>query len=103
MRLGVHVALDPSFAPCESCICKDGNAGFAKWEIKGLLEPTSSCPRRSLSAETNFYLSLFPHYRSGHLLFAGGLADQPAIYIEAMGIIDATVNAVQAEESTNAS
>jgi hypothetical protein len=95
--------MEPSWAPCESCDCKDGNAGFKKWEIAGLLEPTARCPRRSISARTAFYLSLYPHYRAGHLLYAGGIADQPALFMEAMGLIQAETSSIEAEGLHNGS
>lgn len=95
----MHVAMDHSWTPCESCICKDGNAGFDKWSIPGLLEPTSSCPRRTVSDRSAFFLSLYPHYQAGHLLYAGGLADQPALYMEAMSVIQAETSSIQAEDS----
>jgi hypothetical protein len=53
-------------------------------------EPLTLCPVRTMLlapdaqlAEVNRYVdSYFPAYQDGHLLVAGGLADQPARYVE---------------------
>ena len=33
-------------------------------------------------------LEMYAHYKNGVLPFAGGLLNQPNIYVEAMGVID---------------
>jgi len=37
------------------------------------------------------FMRLYRHYRSGWLPYAGGLMEQPNIYLEAMETIDAQV------------
>jgi hypothetical protein len=38
------------------------------------------------------WIALFSHYRSGHLYSSGGIADQPAIYLNVMRLIESVVN-----------
>lgn len=57
-----------------------------------MLAPTRSCPRRAVTERSTFLLELYQHYKSGHLLQAGGIADQPALYFESMTIIQGEVN-----------
>lgn len=55
-----------------------------RWGIKGVIEPDRLCPRRRVTDEDWLLVDLHEHYRAGHLLFAGGVADQPAYYLDAM-------------------
>lgn len=48
---------------------------------------TNVCPRRSLRAEDTEWIALFAHYREGNLWTAGGISNQPQIYLEAMNLI----------------
>lgn len=41
-----------------------------------------------ITPESHEYLRLYRHYMNGHLLFGGGVYDQPAKYNEAMIIIE---------------
>jgi hypothetical protein len=61
-------------------------------------EPLTRCPLRAiqiaretdpgLSADVDRHIDvLYPAYQDGHLLVAGGIADQPAHYVGMMGII----------------
>lgn len=72
-------------------------------------EPLERCPLRtlqladeaggagrSLAREVERHADVyFPAYRNGHLLVAGGVADQPARYLELMGMIGAMESRVQ--------
>ena len=78
--------MDPEWAPCETCHCADGNAGFERWQI-GEQWKSRVCPRRLVTTESNAWLNLYSFYRSGHLLVAGGVIDQPAIYLNVMNAI----------------
>jgi hypothetical protein len=76
----------------------DGEAKFPRWGTEG--EPlfsddqgndsqtTRSCPRRQVTDESAYLLSLYSHYRAGHLLEAGGVNQQPAKFMTAMQIIE---------------
>jgi alkaline phosphatase len=78
-------------------------------------QPLARCPLRSiqLARETDPTMSaavdravdvLYPAYKDGHLLVAGGIADQPHHYLQMMGVIrdldalgEATYRRIQAE------
>jgi hypothetical protein len=91
------VALSPRAFNCDKCRC-DANhdAGYPKWKIPGVLE-TSVCPRYVVTARSNAWVSLYGHYKNGHLLVKGGLCDQPNVYLEAMQVIDAHLGSRDAE------
>lgn len=87
------MALDPKWAPCHTCTCVDGEAGFEKWEIKGVLEPSRLCPRRLVSEDSNEWVALYGYYKSGYMAVGGGVLDQPRAFLEAMQIIHEQVSA----------
>lgn len=82
--------MDPEWAPCGACGCVDGDAGYERWELKGIWK-SRVCPRRVVTDESRRWIALFQHYRAGHLMMAGGVFDQPARYMEAMRVIDGAV------------
>jgi len=47
----------------------------------------SGCPWEACDPGALLLLSLYPHYEAGHLWARGGVAEQPAIYLEAMAVI----------------
>ena len=73
----------------------DGDAGYERWELKDVWK-SRICPRRLITAETREWLALYTHYEAGHLAVAGGVLDQPFIYLQAMRAISAAVNSVDA-------
>jgi hypothetical protein len=85
--LAAGCASDPQWAPCDSCNCVDGVSPIPRWEIVGVLEATKECPRRAITADSRAWLTLYAHYKDGHLFQVGGIAEQPAIFLEAMRII----------------
>lgn len=58
------------------------------WFCKPLGDFITSCPRRAMSPWSIDMLYLYEHYENGNLLVAGGVLDQPAVYLEAMTILD---------------
>lgn len=64
------------------------DAGFKKWSIPGVIE-TSICPRHLITARSDALLRMYGHYKNGHLLLAGGIAEQPYVFLEAMQVIEA--------------
>lgn len=68
-------------------------------------EKLTLCPRRlmllappAMSAEVQRYVhSYYPAYQDGHLLVAGGLADQPARYVTLVQLTRRFDKAVQAK------
>lgn len=89
--IATNLSLDPDWANCKICNCIDGNAGYERWAIDGFIS-TSTCPRRLCDAESFEWIDLYSHYHHGHLFNAGGIADQPAAYFEAMKLISIWVN-----------
>lgn len=57
-----------------------------RWRITGVIE-TSICPHRLVSSDSRDWLELYQHYIDGFAAFAGGVLDQPAIYLTAMRVI----------------
>lgn len=45
-----------------------------------------------VTAESVHFFSLYRHYKAGHLLNAGGISDQPQVYLNAMQIIEAALD-----------
>jgi hypothetical protein len=72
----------------------NGDAGFERWEIKGKWK-SRICPRRLITPESRDWIQLFSTYKAGHLLVAGGIYDQPALYINAMTTIERLVSEAQ--------
>lgn len=85
--------MDPEWAPCGNCACKDGVNPIPKWAIAGVMEETRHCPRRQVGRDEWEWFPLFKHYQAGHLYCAGGVRDQPAIYLRVMRLIESVVNA----------
>lgn len=55
------------------------------------MENSRECPRRQVTPQVMAWLSLYSHYAAGHLYQAGGIADQPALFMAAMRLIDGAV------------
>ena len=93
--MAVHVAADPQWAPCGECNCVDGRAPYPRWTLDG--ETTNECPRQRVTDDSRRWLSLYPHHEKGHLFLAGGISDQPAIYLEAMTTIASAIEQARRE------
>ena len=79
--------LSPQAWPCGDCLCDENGYGEARYKIPGVLEPTHQCLRKMVTPFTWYLLDLHKHYMAGNLAVAGGVTDQPAIYLEAMATI----------------
>jgi hypothetical protein len=53
------------------------------------------CPRRLQTRDSVSWLQIYSTYKAGHLLVAGGILDQPAIYINTMTLIEGLVAAAR--------
>lgn len=92
--IAINVAIDPNWAPCGNCACSvNGDIGYDRWQIGDW--KSRICPRRLVTRESSRWLDLFSTYRAGHLLVAGGIFDQPALYISAMTFIESQVSKAQ--------
>jgi hypothetical protein len=56
---------------------------------------TSECPRRLIDADTFQWLRFFKAYQDGHLWCAGGISDQPAVFMQAAQLFQDTVARIQ--------
>ena len=75
--------------------------GFVKWTIEDVLGETirsKKCLRWVVNEESVEYWKLYAHYDNGYLLYAGGVYDQPAKYLEAMGIIEARITKIRNQQ-----
>jgi hypothetical protein len=78
----------------------DGDAGFDRWQLGEAPNEWKSrtCPRRIVTSESDSWLQLFSLYKSGHLLVAGGVIDQPAIYLHAMTLIESLISQARSNQ-----
>jgi len=81
------LAAKPEWAPCATCDCENGTAQLPRWGIDGVLELTDVCPRSTVTPSSLAWLDLYGLYHAGHLALPGGALDQPAIYLEAMRVV----------------
>lgn len=63
-----------------------GPAGYPAFEIKGVIA-SNTCFLPMVTAQSWNLMDLYHFYRSRHLYAAGGLRDQPNMYIEAMDLL----------------
>jgi hypothetical protein len=56
------------------------------------------CPRTLINNRSQYLISLFRHYRNGHMLYGGGVVDQPYWYLQSMVIIEGTMSKCQEDE-----
>jgi hypothetical protein len=73
----------------------DGVSPYPRWSLRGVMEGSRICPRRQTDDAARSWLTLYQHYQAGHLFAAGGIADQPALYLAAMRLIDGAVKESQ--------
>jgi hypothetical protein len=67
-----------------------GAASFDLIEIErgGYIIKSQTCLIPQITHRTNYLFKLHNHYHNGLPLLSGGLYDQPALYLEAMEIIE---------------
>ncbi len=97
--IAVDVARNASGFNCKSCAHRncdsDGSLPGSKgpglpgqWEVAGVIR-SNVCLLPMVSDFSRECLRLYKHYKNNILLRAGGLYNQPNIYIESMSVIDA--------------
>lgn len=69
----------------------DGRSPWRRWALADVYD-SDLCPRQAVTDESREWLALYAHYAKGHLLRAGGVEDQPAIYLQAMRVIASAVS-----------
>lgn len=68
------------------------------WEYAGRKEEIKTCPANVADLGLAPFLSLYGAWESGFLWTNGGMAQQPAIYVQAMQIIAAEVQRIEREK-----
>lgn len=86
---------------CRHCLygrhCDDSNpAPYPKWAIEGVIE-SRTCLLPMITPFSWFMVELYGHYQNRLLPFAGGILEQPNIYLEAMKILESTFNRISRE------
>ena len=76
----------------------NGEASYERWQLDGW--KSRRCPRTLITKESQAWLDLYSHYVKGHLYRAGGVEDQPALYLEAMRIIAGYVAEAEDDDDT---
>ncbi len=73
--------------------CDESNPAPADgwWEIAGVIR-SRTCLLPMVTPASRFLLRLYRHYDKRLLPYGGGLLDQPNYYLEAMEIIETTLN-----------
>jgi hypothetical protein len=89
--IAAHVAIDPEWTNCKHCTCKGGVSSYPRWSLAGLLDNTNQCPRYHTPEDVWPWIELYGHYQSGNLYRAGGVREQPALYMRVMRLIDGVV------------
>lgn len=64
---------------------------YPRWTLDGVMQDSRHCPRQATPPEAWQWVDLYRHYRDGHLLRAGGIEEQPALYLTVMRLIDGVV------------
>ena len=104
--MAAHVAAYSKKFQCQTCPwgknergrhCDATNpAPFKQWAIPGVIE-SDTCLLPMITRNSHSYLRLHRHYDNRILPQAGGLCDQPHLYIQAMEVLDRAFNEIEAE------
>lgn len=100
----MEVAAQREHFNCRHCKfhrhCDDANpAPFPMFAVPEIGLESRTCLLPMITGESNEYMRLYSHYKNHLLPFGGGLYDQPAVYREAMEIIDRQQARVLAEQA----
>jgi hypothetical protein len=78
----------------------NGVSPYPRWTLQGFFEDSRQCPRKQLDGDEGDWIALYGHYQNGHLYRAGGVEEQPAIYMAVMRLIDGAVKQSRNEEAS---
>jgi len=100
----VEVAAQRDKFDCRNCRfhrhCDESNpAPFPMFAIAEIGLESRTCLLPMITAASHEFMRLYGHYKNRLLPFAGGLYDQPALYREAMEVIDSHQARVLSEQS----
>lgn len=77
---------------------KNNPAPYEKWAVEGVLdEPagvfrSNTCLLPMISDRTHQLIKLHKHYKNGFLINKGGISEQPALYLDAMELLDSRIS-----------
>lgn len=69
----------------------NGVSPYPRWTIDGVMKDSRECPRWHRDESVIPWIELYSHYQAGHLYRAGGVREQPALYMQVMRLIDGAV------------
>lgn len=110
MIITAHVAAESDRFHCDRCTwgrhCDDKNpAPFEKFVItmdgRDFLK-SRTCLLPMITTQSQRFMRLHWHYRRQMLPHAGGVCDQPNLYIEAMEVLEKTFNQIEADRARQA-
>lgn len=89
---------------CQNCRfqrhCDDSNpAPYPVFVIPEIGLASRTCLLPMVTDEARAMLDLYRHYKNGYLPRAGGILDQPAVYMESMALIDSAVARAEAAKN----
>ena len=101
--IGLEVEWNADLFQCDTCSwgrhCDSSNpAPIVQWSIRNVIE-SRTCLLPMIQPGTQFLLRMYQHYKQRVLPGAGGILDQPQLYIEAMEILSARESVLRAEEA----
>lgn len=97
--IAIEVGTNATSFNCETCSHKNcdfdgsrtGSNGPGlpgQWEVKGVIR-SRVCLLPIITELSREFLRLYSHYKKSVLMHSGGLYNQPHIYTQAMGVINA--------------
>lgn len=100
--IAANVSADADRFQCATCTwgrhCDASNpAPFKQWVIDRVIE-SDICLLPMITSMSNQYLRMHRHYSNGFLAQAGGVCDQPNLYLEAMELLDSTFNKIESDK-----
>lgn len=82
--------------------CDDRNpAGFPMFAIPEIGLESRTCLLPMIQPESREFLRLYSHYKNQLLPFGGGVYDQPAVFLEAMELVDSQILKLKAQSDGN--
>jgi hypothetical protein len=90
---------------CQRCTwgrhCDESKpAPFKQWEFThrgAVVFQSNICPLPMVTSESNALVRAYGHYRKGYLPYAGGMQDQPLLYVRAMEFLGQVFGDIEAE------
>ena len=82
-----------------SCLNCDGHQECEiEFDVNNKTVKVTGCIKKMITYESRKMLNLYQHYKNGFLYTAGGLINQPAVYINSMAIIQNAIAQIEIDE-----